>query len=129
MYPVLFEVGPVTVYSYGFMIALGIVAGMAYLVSAGRKEGQLTFDQANSLFLYVFAAAVVGGKLFLVFEDPSRILSAPGSSLLSGHGFVFYGSFLMAIPVMVWFFKKHGLPANKMLDIMAVTTCLVHMFG
>lgn len=128
MYPVLFEVGPVTVYSYGFMIALGIVAGMAYLIWAGRKEVHLTFDQANSLFLYIFVAAVVGGKLFLVFEDPSRILRAPGG-LLSGHGFVFYGSFLMAIPAMGWFFKKHGLPASKMLDIMAITTCLVHIFG
>lgn len=128
MHPVMFEVGPVTVYSYGFMIAVGIVAGMAYLIRAGRKEVDLTFDQANSLFLYVFAAAVVGGKLFLIFEDPSRILHAPGA-LLSGRGFVFYGSFLMAIPTMGWFFKKHKLPVNTMLDIMAITTCLVHMFG
>lgn len=110
------------------MIALGVVAGMAYLVVVGRRETGLTFDQANSLFLLIFLAAVVGGKLFLFFEDPARYARHP-ALLLSGRGFVFYGSFLLAIPTMWWFFKKQKLPAYRMLDIMAVTTCLVHIFG
>jgi phosphatidylglycerol:prolipoprotein diacylglycerol transferase len=49
--------------------------------------------------------------------------------LLGGRGFVFYGSFLLAIPAMLWFFRKHKLNPYRMLDIMAITTCLVHMFG
>jgi prolipoprotein diacylglyceryltransferase len=51
MHPVLFEIGSVAIYSYGFMIAVGIIAGMAYLIVAGKKETGLTFDQANMLFL------------------------------------------------------------------------------
>ena len=128
MHPILFEAGSLTVYSYGFMIALGIVAGMAYLIVAGKKEAGLTFDQANGLFLFIFAAAVAGGKLFLFFEDPSGYINDP-RRLFTGRGFVFYGSFLMAIPTMWWFFRKHGLPLFRMLDVMAITTCLVHMFG
>lgn len=128
MYPILFEVGSITLYSYGFMIALGIVAGMVYLIIQGRKEVGLTFDQANSLFLYIFFAAFAGGKLFLFFEDPSGYLASP-QKLLTGRGFVFYGSFLLAIPTMLWFFRKHKLHTYKMLDVMAITTCLVHMFG
>lgn len=57
MYPILFEVGSIMLYSYGFKISLGIVAGMVYLIIQGRKEVGLTFDQANSLFLYIFFAA------------------------------------------------------------------------
>lgn len=128
MHPVLFETGSVTVYSYGFMIAVGIVAGMAYLISEGNKDAGLTFDQANMLFLSIFLAAVIGGKLFLFFEDPSRYVEDP-KSLFTGRGFVFYGSFLLAIPTMWLFFVKHKLHVHKMLDVMAVTTCLVHMFG
>lgn len=64
MYPILFDVGSITVYSYGFMIAIGIVAGMAYLIIQGKKEVGLTFDQGNSLFLFIFFAAFAGGKLF-----------------------------------------------------------------
>jgi phosphatidylglycerol:prolipoprotein diacylglycerol transferase len=128
MYPVLFEIGTVHVYSYGLMIAVGIVAGMIYLIIEGRRSIGLTFDQANSLFLYVFIAAVIGGKLFLFFEDPSGYVSHP-AGLFTGQGFVFYGSFLLTIPTMVWFFKRNRLPMFKMLDVMAITTCLVHMFG
>lgn len=128
MYPILFEAGSFTAYSYGFMIAIGIVAGMTYLVIEGRKEVGLTLDQANALFLYIFFAAIVGGKLFLFFEDPASYIQDPGA-LLTGRGFVFYGSFLLAIPTMWWFFKKHALHPYRMLDVMAIATCLVHIFG
>jgi len=128
MHPVLFELGGFKIYSYGFMIAVGATAGIAYMTLQGKKELGLTFDKANSLFLWIFLAALVGGKVFLFFEDPSGYLQRP-SGLFKGNGFVFYGSFLFAIPTMFWFFKKEGLDSYKMLDIMAITTCLVHMFG
>lgn len=128
MHPILFEVGGITVYSYGFMIALGAVAGVWYLAVQGKKEVGLTFDQANSLFLFIFVAAVVGGKFFLFFETPSLYLKEP-ARLFTGRGFVFYGSFLFAVPTMLWYFKKAKLNTYKMLDVVAITTCLVHMFG
>lgn len=128
MYPVLFEVGGITVYSYGFLIAIGALAGVAYMVIQGKKDVGLTPDQANTLFLYIFIAAFVGGKVFLFFESPSSYIDNPGK-LFKGRGFVFYGSFLFAIPVMFWFFKKHKLNTYKMLDVMAITTCLLHIFG
>lgn len=128
MYPILFEIGGITIYSYGMLIALGAIAGVWYLAVRGKKEVGLTFDQTNSLFLLIFIAAFVGGKAFLFIEEPSFYLAKPGK-LLTGKGFVFYGSFLFAVPTMLWFFKKHKLHTYKMLDIMAITTCLVHMFG
>lgn len=128
MNPVLFELGSITIYSYGFFIALGAIAGITYLVIQGRKEVGLTFDQANGLFLVIFIAAVAGGKVFLFFEDASHYLEHP-ARLFTGSGFVFYGSFLFAVPVMFWYFRKNKLPKYAMLDIMAVTTCLIHIFG
>ncbi|HZB12291.1 MAG TPA: prolipoprotein diacylglyceryl transferase [Chryseolinea sp.] len=128
MHPILFEVGGITLFSYGFMIALGSIAGVTYMAVQGKKEVGLSFDQANALFLCIFAAAFVGGKVFLFFEDTSYYLKYP-LKLVTGRGFVFYGSFLFTIPTMLWFFKKHKLHTYKMLDVMAVTTCLVHIFG
>ena len=46
-----------------------------------------------------------------------------------GSGFVFYGSFLFAVPVMLWFFRYHKIPTLAMLDVMAIVTCIVHGFG
>ena len=128
MHPILFDVGGISVYSYGFLIAIGAIAGVAYMAIQGKKDVGLTFDQANALFLFIFLAAFIGGKVFLFFEDIPYYLDHP-RKLVAGRGFVFYGSFLFAIPTMLLFFRKHRLPTYAMLDVMAVTTCLVHMFG
>lgn len=128
MHPILFEVGSFTIYSYGFCIAVGALAGFSYMYWQGKKQFGLTFDQSNTLFIMLVLAGVAGGKLFVIFENPSFYLSQP-KKLLSGNGFVFYGSLLTAIPIMLWYFKKIKVPVLGMLDVMALVTCLVHGFG
>lgn len=128
MHPVLFKFGSLTIYTYGFCIALGALLGVIFLYKQGKKEFGLTFDQTNNLFILLVLAGVIGGKLFMIFEDPSAYLSNP-KKLFSGSGFVFYGSLLTAIPVMLWYFRKAKLPVLAMLDIMAIVTCIVHGFG
>jgi len=128
MYPVLFEIGPITIYTYGLFIALGALLGFSYMAWQGKKLFGLTFDQSNTLFILLVLAGVVGGKLFLIFENPSFYLAHP-KKLVSGSGFVFYGSLLLCIPSMLWFFRKNKIPTLPMLDVMAAVTCIVHGFG
>jgi phosphatidylglycerol---prolipoprotein diacylglyceryl transferase len=127
MHPILFEIGSFTIYPYGFCIAVGAVSGFAYMAWQGKKQFGTTFDQSNTLFLLIVISAVIGGKLFIIFEEPSY-LSNP-SKLFSGNGFVFYGSLLTCIPLMLWFFRKHKIPLWPMLDVMAVVTGILHACG
>jgi len=94
----------------------------------GKKRFGVTYDQSNSLFIYIVVAAYVGGKVFFFFENPSYYLQHFGK-LFSGNGFVFFGSLLFAIPTMLWFFNKNKIPTLAMLDVMAIVTCIVHGFG
>ena len=139
MHPVLFEIpvpellqgilpSTISIYAYGFFIVLGAISGFLYMATQAKKYFRLSFDQSNALLLLLLIAAIIGGKVFLFFENPSLYSQNP-SALISGRGFVFYGSLLFCIPTMLWFFRKHKLPTLPMLDIMAVTTCLVHVFG
>lgn len=128
MHPILFEIGSFTIYTYGFFIALGALLGFSYMAWQGKKLFGLTFDQSNTLFILLVLAGVIGGKLFLIFEEPSLYLAKP-KKLASGSGFVFYGSLLLAIPTMLWFFRKNKIPTLPMLDVMAAVTCIVHGFG
>lgn len=128
MHPVLFKIGSITIYTYGFFIALGALLGFLYMARQGNKLFRLTFDQSNTLFILLVLAGVIGGKLFLIFEDPSFYITNP-RKLASGSGFVFYGSLLFAIPTMLWFFRKNKIPTLPMLDVMAAVTCIVHGFG
>lgn len=129
MHPILFRFGDLfTVYSYGFCIVLGAIAGVSYVAYQTKKRYNLSFDHINTLFLVLLLAAIIGGKVFLFFERPEYYTNN-FSALLTGRGFVFYGSLLFCIPTMLYFFKKHKLPTLPMLDIMAITTCIVHFFG
>ncbi len=128
MHPVLVEFGSFTIYTYGFCIAVGALLGFTYMAWQGKKLFKLTFDQSNTLLLILVAGGVVGGKIFLILEDPSFYLSHP-LNLLSGNGFVFYGSLLTCIPLMLWYFKRHNIPLWPMLDVMAVVICILHGWG
>lgn len=128
MHPVLIEVGPITIYTYGFMIAIGAILGFTFMARQGKRELGISFDKANSLFFLLIVMGVVGGKLFLIFENPSYYLSNP-AKLISSNGFVFYGSLICCIGAMLYFFRKNNIPTLAMLDIMAMVTCIVHGFG
>lgn len=128
MHPVLFELGPITIYTYGFFIAVGATLAFLYMAKQGKREFNMTFDQANTLFIILVASAVVGGKLFFFFESPEYYWSHP-RKLFTGSGFVFYGSLIFCVIAMLWYFKRNQLPVLGMLDIMAAVTCIVHGFG
>ncbi|MCA6074848.1 prolipoprotein diacylglyceryl transferase [Fulvivirga sedimenti] len=132
MHPILFSFEvfgkEFTVYSYGFFIVLGAILAVIYLARQARKEFNVPFDTINNLFLLLLASAFIGGKVFLFFENPPYYRENP-ADLFSGRGFVFYGSLLFCIPVMLWYFRKNKLPVLPMLDIMAIVTVIVHGFG
>ena len=128
MHPILFKTDSITIYTYGFFVALGALLGGLYMWWQGKRQFGWSFDQANTLFVLLILGGVVGGKLFVILEDPTYYLGNI-SNLFSGSGFVFYGSLLTAIPIMLWFFKKNKIPTLAMLDIMAIVTCIVHGFG
>jgi len=119
----------ITVQGYGTMIALGVIAALLY---TRWQMGKLNLDQTKviDLFIYVFVAAFIGGRFFYFFEKPDYYFGTPANMFkLSGSGFVFYGSLIFAVPVMLWFFKKNKMPVMAMLDVMAGVAVIVHMFG
>lgn len=119
-----------TVYSYGTMIALGALLGFGYTAWQSKKQLGVSFEISNELILTILISAIVGGKLFVFFENPVRYFNHPADLLKNfGEGFVFYGSLIFATAGMLIFFKVRHLPALVMLDIMAVTTTLVHGTG
>ena len=141
MHPVLFHIpipeflqgilpAQLTIYAYGALIALGAVAGYIFSSWRAKKELDIPAERIRDLLLFLIIAAFVGGKLFFYFEAPDKYFSNPIKMLqITSGGFVFYGSLLFAIPVLLWYFKKNNLPSLPLLDIMAITGTIVHFFG
>lgn len=120
----------VTVYTYGSLIALGAILGYLYTARQARIQFEVPPHKIRSLLTFIIITAFIGGKLFYFFEDPQYFFSNPRNMLSFGStGFVFYGSLLFAIPTMLVFFKVNNLPTLEMLDIVALSACIVHFFG
>ena len=71
MKEVLFEIGPFTIYGYGFMVALGVLA--AFLVGMYReKKYEIGDDQIFSLGLWCLVCGWGAAKvLFIITELPT----------------------------------------------------------
>jgi phosphatidylglycerol:prolipoprotein diacylglycerol transferase len=141
MHPVLFKIpipeflhgilpATLTIHSYGMLIALGAISGLIYLRYNAKQRFNVDGERIQMLFVLIVVAAILGGKVLLVFEDPGTYVSNPSLILQNfRNGFVFYGSLLFAIIAMLLFFKHYSMPIMGMLDIMAGTTAIVHAFG
>ena len=129
MHPILVEIGGLKLYSYGFMIMLGLVLAFLYM-RAQLKKVNLTADDTSELFLIAIVGVVLGGKIFYILEDPKYHLSHMKEFFASfGQGFVFYGSFLCTIPLLVWWFKRKKLNVWEQMDNVGIAGALVHGIG
>jgi phosphatidylglycerol---prolipoprotein diacylglyceryl transferase len=129
VFPILLDLGPVHVYAYGVAIMTGTWLAWFYARHAMASFGADT-ETISRMFVWGFVAAFVGGKVFYFLQAPAYYAMHPGEAMaLSGSGFVFYGSFLFAVPTFYWFVRSEKLPVPAMFDIVTVCTGLIHGFG
>ncbi len=129
MYPELLHFAHLTIYSYAFLIGMGIL--IAGIFTKKQIEKYWNGEELSYAFFYgIFIMGFVGGKLFFFLERPGYYLSQPELILqdFSG-GYVFYGSFLLIIPYIIWYLHKNNKRIWPVLDILAITTTIVHAIG
>ncbi len=65
MFPVLFRLGPLTVHSYGLLMAVGVGLGLWFLYAQAKKQGLDAVRVVDAGF-YTILVALVGAKLVLL---------------------------------------------------------------
>jgi phosphatidylglycerol---prolipoprotein diacylglyceryl transferase len=96
MIPVLLRVGPLTIYSYGLMMALAfIVADM--VLAAECKRRSISTDFASSLVVWCAIAGLAGARLLDVINNLPAYLADPKAIIFSGSGFVWYGGLIAGV--------------------------------
>lgn len=139
MHPILFEIpritllnwviGPIPIRLYGLMIGLGFIIGITLAARKAKKE-KIDPDRIMDLGVYMLLMAIVGSRALFVLTNLREFVDHPldAFAIWKG-GLVFYGGLLAAVPVGIWYVKKHALPVWKTADIMAPSIALGQAFG
>jgi phosphatidylglycerol---prolipoprotein diacylglyceryl transferase len=140
MHPVLFEwristlpiigaVGPITIYTYGVLLAAAYLGGLQLAMIRGRKQG-LDQTRVLDLGIYIIISALVGAKLLLLITDFRTFTADPRELLtLARSGGVFYGGLILAVAVALWYIRRVGLPLWTTCDVFAPGIALGHVVG
>ena len=129
MYPELFSLGPVTVYTYGVLLAASYLLGLKLAISRARKW-KLDADRVLDLGIYIIISALIGAKLLLVVTDVDQFRRSPADLLsLARSGGVFYGGLITAVGVAFWYIHRHRMPFWKTCDAFAPGIALGHVTG
>ena len=129
MYPELFSIGPVTVYSYGVLLAASYLLGL-WLAMRRAKRWGLDPTRVLDLGIYIIIAALIGAKLLLFVVDFDQFSASPQDLLsLARSGGVFYGGLILAVVVAFWYIGRHKMPFWTTSDVFAPGIALGHVTG
>jgi phosphatidylglycerol---prolipoprotein diacylglyceryl transferase len=115
--------------SYGILVVVGAISAWRFLW-LNRRSVAVDSETIAAIVLISIVGSFVGGKLFFFLEEPFKYLRSPVLIVQAlGHGFVFFGSFLCAVALLLFFFVRRNIPALPMFDLIAVAGCLVQACG
>jgi phosphatidylglycerol---prolipoprotein diacylglyceryl transferase len=111
VYPYLLEIGPLTIASFGTMVAIGFLTALLIIKKDFARKG-LDPEVGSSLITAAMVGGLVGAKLyFVVFEmPPTSSWSQLAAGIFSGSGLTWYGGFIVAFASVVWTIRRHGVP-------------------
>ncbi|WP_096436969.1 prolipoprotein diacylglyceryl transferase [Alteribacter populi] len=127
--PVALELGPITIYWYGLLIAFGAFLGYLLVNSEAKKRG-LPKDMFADLLLIALPVAIISARLYYVIFRWDYYAQNPGQIIAIWEGgLAIHGGLIGAAIVVLVFAKKRGLSFWKIMDIAAPGILLGQAMG
>lgn len=123
----LLRIGPLTVYGYGFMIAVGILAAW-YAAEYRAKKMKLAREHIFYLVIWCVIGGFAGAKILFWMTEWKTFLENPGE-LLTSEGFVVYGGIIGGILTGWIYCKVKKLRFLTYFDLMMPSIALAQGFG
>jgi prolipoprotein diacylglyceryl transferase len=108
------HMGPVTLPTFGLMVALALIAA-AYILQADFDRRGFKAD-AFTMITVAGLAGIFGAKLYHLLETPAEFFANPGPLFFSRYGFAWFGGFLGGFGAMLLMGWRARLPMLEFLD-------------
>jgi phosphatidylglycerol:prolipoprotein diacylglycerol transferase len=129
MFPELITIGPLTIHTYGLLVALGILAGVGLAENLYRRSGGER-GRVMDMALIVVICGLIGARLLFILINFTYYASNPLETVMVWKGgLVFYGGLLGGILALLGCIRLYRLPLWHILDIGAAAIALGHGLG
>lgn len=130
MHPVLLKLGPLTLHTYGLLVAVGGILSCLFWLKSREKMGVKKEEDLWLLVNAILVGGFLGGRLLYLFEYArplSREFWATAFSL--GSGFSVLGAFAGVTLAIHWFCRRRGAGFLRVLDYVCAAAPFWHFFG
>jgi phosphatidylglycerol:prolipoprotein diacylglycerol transferase len=129
MHPVLIKIGSLTIYSWSFMVFLGILVGFG-LARKQAIEESLDPSLIERWLIYLVLGGVVGGRILYVLLNPESYIHNPVEIfLLQRGGMAIHGAILGGAIAGYLFSRRQNISFGKLADITAPALVMGQAIG
>jgi len=124
MHPILWTMGPVQVRSYGLLLAVSFVLGIALALYSARQARLDTYLVSNVCLLSLFAS-IIGSRLLYVWENRAMYEGSAFRTLTIWEGGLsMLGGVVLAIAVTAVYVTAKGVSFRLVGDVLAPSVAL-----
>lgn len=129
MHPIIAKIGPLYIYSYGLMVALGFALAI-FLAYREAPRFNINRDKIVDFGIVILLGGLAGARLFYVFMNIRYYIAHPLETVnITKGGLVWYGGFLIGILIGIIFVKKNKMSFWDGADLMAPFIALAQSVG
>jgi phosphatidylglycerol:prolipoprotein diacylglycerol transferase len=102
-----FDLGPITIRTFGLAVALGLFVGSVIFVRHAARQG-VEPSRLERLALWTLVLGIIGARLLFVLTDVGAFADRPWAvvALWEG-GLEFSGGFLVAVGYLLWWLRRN----------------------
>ncbi len=126
MYPFI-HIGPLTLGSYGLMVAVGLICAFFILRADFARRG--VSADAEAIIGITGLAGLAGSRLYHLLESPREFFADPWPQLFSTMGFAFFGAVIGGFVALVLLARRFRIPILLMLDVASPAAALGYGIG
>lgn len=119
MIPILFEIGPIQVKSFGLMLGIGFILG-SYILAHEFRRKKLDPALAGNITLIAIIFGIAGAKLLHVIEHTVEYWGTPhlniSDQIFSFSGLTWYGGFIVGMSAITIYVRRKQIPTLKVWD-------------
>lgn len=125
MIPVLFQIGPLKVYSYGLMLGIGFLLG-SFILARELKRKKLDPNMASTVTVLAVIFGIAGAKILFLIEDWNHFVKDPIGMAFSPGGLTWYGGFILGLAAVITYVRRKKVPVLRFLDALGVALILAY---